>query len=270
MWTGSCSRQPFTLPLIMHKYKLVPRQEGGLFKKIFFYSFMCLKVLLHVFHVRLQVEPEDVAVRQLRSVVPWGLHAVSDQAVAVWRQVRHSTSLGTTARNAWDSDFCLHHISPPCCLPKTLRLRCARSRLGVSCPDSLPQIKGFEMKVFQGHASNKGLWDIFQNSFWIFGYSDQSHQIWTERQSATCCSPSVSYLWNIRTAGAVGADATFVHFLLSYFRILVYTIHFHGNPVLIYPSAPRSCKCVRKCQAEYQDCGEEIQFKAKHDGSCCI
>lgn len=55
----------------MHKYKLVPRQEGQVF------GFFFLSKFIHVFEsspgafrVRLQVEPEDVAVRQLRSVVP--------------------------------------------------------------------------------------------------------------------------------------------------------------------------------------------------------
>lgn len=39
------------------------------------------------FRVGLQVEPEDVAVWELWSVVPRGLHAVFNQAVTVWRQV---------------------------------------------------------------------------------------------------------------------------------------------------------------------------------------
>lgn len=41
----------------------------------------------------LQVEPEDVTVWQLWSVVPRGLHAVSNQAFAVWGQVHYRVSL---------------------------------------------------------------------------------------------------------------------------------------------------------------------------------
>lgn len=53
------------------------------------HSFIHVFEISWCFHVGLQVEPEDVAVWQLWSVVPRGLHTVSNQAITVWRQVRH-------------------------------------------------------------------------------------------------------------------------------------------------------------------------------------
>lgn len=53
------------------------------------HSFIHVFEISRCFHVGLQVEPEDVAVRELWSVVPRGLHTVSNQAITVWRQVRY-------------------------------------------------------------------------------------------------------------------------------------------------------------------------------------
>lgn len=55
----------------------------------FIHSSVCPAVSLW----SLQVEPEDVTVWQLWAVVPRGLHTVSDQAAAVWGQVRYRLSL---------------------------------------------------------------------------------------------------------------------------------------------------------------------------------
>lgn len=53
------------------------------------HSFMCVKSLDVFVLLDLQVEPEDVTVWKLWSVVPRGLHTMFNQTIAVWRQVRY-------------------------------------------------------------------------------------------------------------------------------------------------------------------------------------
>lgn len=85
----------------------------------------------------------------------------------------------TLRMHIWKHKLGINPIFSPCPLHLALHLCFSHSLLVVGGPDTDKGVRvqcygwiAFEEKIFQGHASNEGLWEISQNAFWTYGSSD--------------------------------------------------------------------------------------------------